>query len=165
MDALNRAGGRAKDSFFFAAEKIYLTLRAGGTRKDAHVRASVPLNTFYDWVRRGREGREPYRTFVDTMEQIETDFKLGLLGLIAKAAAGDRSANLKPKWVAAAWILERRYGSEFAKIDEDKVISELLRSLAGVETKVAEVMLRHAPEAARGEITREIAKIFSEVRQ
>jgi len=162
-DGPNDVAGNPQPFFYEAIQRIYLTLRAGGSRKDAYVRAGVPPSTFFTWVKNGREGIEPYKDFSDQMDQIQTDFKLGLVGLIAKSAAGDPRRNQRPQWVAAAWLLERKFGKEFAKLDEEKVVTELLKKVSAVETRIAQILVKEVPEDKKKQVTEEISRVFKEI--
>ena len=70
--------------------------------------AGVGKSTFYDWLKKGNRGEEPYATFLADVNQAMALAEEMFVGHISDAAAaGD--------WRAAAWKLERmfpeRYGN------------------------------------------------------
>lgn len=81
-------------------EKIYAILSIGGSRTDAAKSLGVSMVTMQSEAKRDPE-------FLRGMEKAEAQGKLELLRKIKGAAP----------WQAAAWMLERKYPQEFARMD------------------------------------------------
>jgi hypothetical protein len=83
----------------------------GYTQRDASKLAGISEDTLCLWKKDS--------DFSEQMEQKEIEYKYSLLSTIEKA--GERS------WQACAWILERKYHSEYGKPKEDSNSDEILR--------------------------------------
>ena len=104
-------------------------VRMGLPRKAAAALAGWSLSALEAYLREGRAAREagrfndPKARFVADMEIAEAQCKRGALGIIWKAAKGspavlDEAGNVitteqVPQWMAAAWLLERRFPRQF----------------------------------------------------
>jgi hypothetical protein len=85
-------------------ENIFAGLRICLPAKHAAEREGVPERTFYDWLRKGEQGLEPYRSFA-----------LGVMRATAEGAANLTARMLAggPGAAQAAWLLERRFRREY----------------------------------------------------
>jgi hypothetical protein len=82
----------------------------GYTQRDASKLAGISEDTLCLWKKDS--------DFSEQMEQKEIEYKYSLLSTIQKA--GERS------WQACAWMLERKYHSEYGKPKEDSSSNESL---------------------------------------
>lgn len=86
-------------------------LRAGGHIEMATNLAGVGRNTFYEWVKRGaKEKSGPHKNFRDNIKKALAFAEQRYVTLIATAA--------KDTWQAAAWMLERRFRTRWAKTSD-----------------------------------------------
>lgn len=83
------------------ARKVIQYLKTGCHVETAAAAVGVSRETLYYWMRRGAEGREPYKDFSEAVDIAYARAEMGLLAIIDKAAVKN--------WTAAAWKLERRY--------------------------------------------------------
>ena len=80
-------------------------LKLGATHRIACQYCGIDPSTFYRWM---QKERGVYRKFRDEVKEAEAVGSLGSLARINKSAKeGD--------WKAAAWLLERRYPSEYGR--------------------------------------------------
>ena len=84
-------------------------IKLGASFKDTAAFAGISEDTFYAWMRKGRESnRGLYRAAYLAIERAKGVGSVTLLAMIEKAAQqGD--------WRAAAWKLERRLPEEFGR--------------------------------------------------
>jgi hypothetical protein len=104
-------------------QAILTGMELGLSRGDAAQAAGIARRTLYDWM-----AADP--AFADAVDQAESRCKRSLLGLVV-AAAAKRQANT---WQAAAWILERRWPSDFGqktRLDVSLDLESEIRDLAG----------------------------------
>lgn len=71
----------------------------GNTRECSAILADVAPRTMRDWIRWGRDGREPYMSFLAALEKAERKAEDG-------AVQGIRAGS--ERWQSLAWWLERR---------------------------------------------------------
>ncbi len=88
------------------AKRIVDAVAQGATRAVAAEAANVDRNTLLGWLRKGREGVEPYASFLDRVKTAEAKGEAELLSTI-RIASGK-------SWQAAAWLLERRHPKRYA---------------------------------------------------
>lgn len=62
--------------------------------------AGISWNTVKDWLKKGREGIEPYAAFNTACQQAKASWACAAVLRVTKAGAKD--------WKASAWLLERR---------------------------------------------------------
>lgn len=74
----------------------------GHTREAVAHYAGLDPSTLYRWINLGREGKQPYQSFVRKLEKARAEGALGLLETIRQAS--------RDQWQAAAWLLERCHG-------------------------------------------------------
>lgn len=81
--------------------------RRGCKQQDIYTALGIPERTWFSWLERGRDGKQPYVALVDALEQAKVDRLMNLLAIIEQAA---------PKqWQAAAWLLEREWPDRYAR--------------------------------------------------
>src|SRR5689334_15558633 len=81
-------------------ERIANFLRAGNYIETAVACANLHKDTFYEWCKKGREGIEPFASFVAAVDKAVAESEARDVALISKAATDN--------WQAAAWRLERK---------------------------------------------------------
>ena len=86
---------------------IIKALKAGNNRKDSSLYAGISEQTFYTWMKRGREGESPYAEFLESVKIAESQAVVRNVAIIQKAA--------EETWQAAAWWLERKRPDEWAR--------------------------------------------------
>jgi hypothetical protein len=69
--------------------------------------------TFYQWRKLGRDGAEPYATFLAQTEDAFLNVELALHGTVLNEALGQKKKGTeeysrKPNWKAAAWMIRWR---------------------------------------------------------
>jgi hypothetical protein len=89
------------------ADRICQAILAGATIETAAAHAGIGASTFYDWIKRGRDGDQHYAEFVDQLDQAVATSEVRDLAIIARAA--------EEHWQAAAWRLERRFPERYAR--------------------------------------------------
>jgi transposase len=91
------------------ATKIVQAVRTGTSLEGAASYAGVPRQTFFDWLRRGRQPRayKPYRDLALAIDEALGVFEANANALIAKAA--------HEQWPAAAWQLERKFPDKYGR--------------------------------------------------
>lgn len=114
--------------------------------------AGITEPTYYDWLKRGAAGDEPYAAFAAAVEHA---------GAKAEDAAMLKSQSAAPGWQAHMTFLERRFhqrwGQKDALYDERKRQAKLDadKSKVEIETLKAKLKLLEAgqdPDAARVEL-------------
>ena len=116
-------------------ENLCKCISNGLNNKDACAMCGVTEDTFYKWLREAEDTksrvnhRELKIKLAESLKKAEAKFKAFHLGNITKSASGD--------WKASAWILERKFPKEFARIDRNAVV---LSADDGMLPKVLEVI-------------------------
>jgi len=86
-------------------KKLCEALAIGCTRKQAAQYAGISASTFYGWMDRATNRKEPeFLEFLDRIEKANAQRVISNLAVIRRAATEDKN------WQAAAWLLERRDG-------------------------------------------------------
>lgn len=94
--------------------RIVQLIRAGNTIDVSCEAAGIERETYSGWMRRGLEGgstNRPHREFRAAAQQAQAEAEAILVTRIAKAATNG-------SWTAAAWLLERRAPTRWAKQSE-----------------------------------------------
>jgi hypothetical protein len=94
-------------------EKILLHLRLGAYVETAAACSGIHKDTFYEWMRKGARGQMPYAAFAEAVHKALAEAESRNLATILKASG--------KYWVAAAWLLERRYPEKYGRFDRMKV--------------------------------------------
>lgn len=130
-------------------EAILTAVRAGNYLEVAVRYAGVAESTFWEWVRRGRDGDARYAPFVAELDKAQAQSEVRDLALVGKAAEDP------DRWTAAAWRLERRYPDRYGR-PQTRVKVE---GAVGIFPAISPERLRDALEA--GEISLEQAESFA----
>lgn len=85
-------------------------IREGSTYKIAAECNGVTEQTLFVWIRKGKDGLEPYAAFAEAIERARAEFKQEALREIRQAAL----PSGMPDWKARAWILEKTDPEQFA---------------------------------------------------
>ncbi len=124
-------------------------IRAGATHEGAAAHVGIGTTTFYRWMDRGRTEEEriadgaepdpdetPYREIWESVKKAQADAEIRNISVIQNAAAGGT-------WQAAAWWLERRMPSRYARRVEVAGTDTPVRltvSVDEVEAKIAAML-------------------------
>jgi hypothetical protein len=110
-------------------QEICKHLSAGMGRVDSCILADIHYDTFCEWMKRAE--------FSEAIKKAETSCKERNLVLIQRAA---------PKsWQAAAWLLERKYPSEFAQR-----VAHSNADGSNLNLHQAAILIINGPEAING---------------
>jgi hypothetical protein len=74
--------------------------------KDAAEAQGIPERTYYDWLRKGAQGIQPYEDFALAVRRAKAQ---AVLNLVALSLAGG------PGWRQALWLLERRFPAHYGR--------------------------------------------------
>lgn len=115
-------GRRGRRALFLRAEtreRLLDALRAGATHQIAADHAGISVRTLYSWMAWGREGAPTYAELLAEMEAAQAGGALQCLAVIREVAVKGK------QWQAAAWLLERRYPSQYGRPETRRVPDEL----------------------------------------
>lgn len=125
------------------ADRIEAAIKAHAPLNDAARHGGVSPATFFRWMAEGEQAQSGQkREFYERMERAKADSKIGALARIQKSAIGGTVKSRKtvtttkrdgtstttvtetfyePQWTADAWLLERRYPREFARLSRTEL--------------------------------------------
>lgn len=130
-------------------EAICQRVTLGATIPAACKASGVSWNTAKDWLRRGREGKQPYAAFVEAIDEAKAKWEVASNLVITKAAK-------KGDWKAAAWALERRvraYAPPTQRVDIEVKSAEWLRvTLQRVRARAGKSEFKHLTKEAVDEL-------------
>lgn len=142
-------------------QEICESLEIGLPEKLAAQAAGIPERTFHYWCQQGRDGIEPYDSFVTNVERARARGAKHLLTRVLKGEKGSAGAQ---------WVLERLFPREFGSRvmlggipDGDPIrldATDGIRESPEASKRLHEVMIL-AAEAARG-ATRSPSRITDE---
>lgn len=157
-------------------KKICAGIEAGLSQKQAAIHATVSESTYHRWKAKGENAKSGiFREFWERLKKAEIKIRKKHLDRIDKAASGrqtsiekrvkrDQKGNviertviskvLAPQWQASAWILERKFPSEFgrnAKVHENDQKDPFDRWLADLEEAKAEFGVEPYPDDESGQ--------------
>ncbi len=87
----------------------------GLTNKDVCTALGISEATFYRWVDTPKTDNQ--REFCEAVKKAEVEYKADLLDAIYSKATAPENMT----WQAAAWLLERKYPKEFAKVSRMEI--------------------------------------------
>lgn len=131
-------------------EKILLHLRVGAYVETAAACAGIHKDTFYEWLKKGARGQQPYAAFADAVNKAVAESESRDLATILKAST--------KYWVAAAWRLERRFPEKYGRNDRVKVEGKIEHDGASLVAKLAQLIDGNAEPKKRGRPPRDDAK-------
>ena len=134
------------------AEKIKKTLtligkavNKGMSYADSARLAGIHPQTFWDWKKFAREGREPYAEYWDIIVKAELEGEMTLLERIDQAGVnGD--------WRADAWLLEKRKPKRYGKREHinQTVIDKRKKDLSKMSDDELEDHIEELEKAKKG---------------
>lgn len=97
-------------------EAICKNIVEGNTLTYSYQKEGISKNTFYLWMKKGRESKTQsgkFYDFYDAVKKAQEEGKSNLVKGIEKHG--------KKNWQALAWLLERMYPSEFGRRENVKM--------------------------------------------
>lgn len=91
-------------------DSLVAMLRAGNYVKVACQAVGLPVPTYDEWMRRGRDGEPRFAPFAQAIEEARAMGEVRNVAVISAAAPEN--------WQAAAWILERSYPERWARLSQ-----------------------------------------------
>ena len=88
-------------------KQIISDIKNGNYAQIAAQRAGITEQTFYNWLKNGENGQDPYRKFFEAVLIASSEAEKNKLDTIDTAAKSD--------WKAAGWWLERRFPKRWGK--------------------------------------------------
>ena len=88
------------------------SIREGLFQETAAHKAGIAPRNLERWLQWGRQGREPYASFLTDFKKNEAEYEAELVRRIADHGTGIRKL---PNWTALAWILERRFRDRWGR--------------------------------------------------
>jgi hypothetical protein len=104
--------------------------------------AGIHKDTFYEWMKKGARGQQPYVAFAEAVNKAVAESESRDLATILKAA--------QSQWQAAAWRLERRFPEKYGRNDRVKVDAKIEHDGASLLTKLARLIDGDAEPKKRG---------------
>lgn len=80
--------------------------KRGYMQQEIYMALGIPATTWFSWLSRGRDGKQPYAQLVQALEQAKVERRCYLRSLI--------QAKAEQNWVCAAWLLEREFPQLYA---------------------------------------------------
>jgi hypothetical protein len=105
--------GRPTDCTPETIKKIADLISVGNYATVAARVAGIADSTYYDWLKRGRNGEYPFSEFSDAIKKAEADSETYRVSRIVQASA--------EHWQAAAWLLERKIPERWGRRDRQPV--------------------------------------------
>lgn len=133
-------GGRPTKFNADIANTIIETVRAGNYTETAAAMAGISKVTFYDWLKRGARGEQPFQDFRNQI-------------LESMAVAEDRAVRAildSGHWQALAWWLERTRSEKYGRKDK------LTASVDSTHTQRAETIFE--AHITADEVTRDLLR-------
>ena len=91
-------------------ERICDVLRAGNYQDAACGYVGISENTYYQWLKKGETGQQPYADFREAVRRARAEAELRNVTLINRAAQSGQ-------WQAAAWHLERSFPRKWGRME------------------------------------------------
>jgi transposase len=91
-------------------KQIVAHLRIGAYVETAAAAAGIVKSTFYDWLRRGETGEEPFASFSADVARVTAEVEIELL---CEVRTGD-----KDRWRSAMTLLERKFPKRWGQRTE-----------------------------------------------
>jgi transposase len=120
-------------------DKIATFIANGNYVETACKALGIGQSTYYEWMKKGREGKKPYAELAETVKKAEAIAEAKRIQTILMAS--------EETWQAAAWYLERRYperwGQKKRGDDSDdhniklKELVDAIREAASVQSKTS----------------------------
>ena len=118
---------------------IVAGIRLGAPLEVAAQAAGVPRSTFWDWMRRGDEGKRPYAEFSQSVRRAEAEVHVLVVGSIRQAAMHDPAIALR--WMQMRWW---QYYLEHTKVDMSLDLDAAAERVAEATGMTKEAVLEEA---------------------
>jgi hypothetical protein len=105
-------------------QTICKLVERGNYPETAAVASGVPASTFWQWVKQGKAGQQPYEALLLGVDRARAKAEADLLELVR---SGDTKNKRQAK--AAAWILERTRSKRFGAVIRHRVEDEVSKML------------------------------------
>lgn len=108
--------------------RILAMVRIGNFIEVACRANGITARTLRNWVKRGQEGRAPYRAFLEQLAVADAECEAAMVAILHQAATTDRPGD----WRAKAWMAERRLRRNWGqkiRVQVDSAIEDLLKHL------------------------------------
>lgn len=121
-------------------QRIVEALLSGLYVEDAVILGGIAEDTYYEWVKRGKTGEEPFASFSEAVESAGVVSSSQALVTVRAGGMG---------WQGSAWFLERRYPAKWGRRDPDHGLkTKLLEAeLETVKAKLELLKAGHDPDA------------------
>jgi len=91
---------------------VLAAVRVGAPLEVAAQAAGVSRSTFWDWMRKGDDGKQPYADFSESVRRTEAEVHVVVVGAVRQAIG--RNPELALRWMRMRWW---RYYLDHSKVD------------------------------------------------
>ena len=99
-------------------DEVVKRIRAGNYIKVACQAVGIGVSTYFEWLKKGEEGKQPYAEFTEAIKKAESEAHVNYVAIVASHAP--------TQWQAAAWWLERRFPELWGRRDRLDVKGEIV---------------------------------------
>jgi hypothetical protein len=118
--------------------KIVEAVRVGNYAETAARLAGIDDQTYWNWVKAGEKGEEPYKSFLGAVKEAEGEAERAALARVNAGGSGPDQVS----WQSAAWYLERKFPKKYGRRDPDKAAqADLDRRLKQLEIERLEAQI------------------------
>ncbi len=121
------------------ATAIVAGIRLGAPLEVAAQAAGVARTTFWTWMRKGDEGKQPYAAFSESVRAREAEVHVLVVGSIRQAAMHDPAIALR--WMQMRWW---QYYLEHTKVDMSLDLDAAVQRVADATGMTKEAVLAEA---------------------
>lgn len=128
--------------------RIVEILREGNYANTACAIVGIHKDTYYEWLKKGAAGTEPYVDFFEAVECASAEAEREALKVVRSGVMG---------WQGSGWFLERRFPAKYALREPDydlktkKLRVELKRACVEVQTLKEKLKMLQAGKNPDGE--------------
>ena len=114
-------------------DEIVKRIRAGNYIKVACAAVGISHTAYFDWIKKGEEGIEPYAEFLYAVKKAEAEAHVHYVAIIASQAP--------TQWQAAAWWLERKFPDKWAKREKIEIGQEKIspKEIEAIEARFSKI--------------------------
>lgn len=120
------------------AKRIVDMVRAGNYRATALKACGLSKNVIRNWELAGEEGREPYASFAEELQQAEAESEAELVSEVRNAKPQVVGVSGPDLWQARLALLERRFPNRWSARVRTTVDEELSALMKRLEAKLDE---------------------------
>ena len=99
-------------------DEVVKRIRAGNYINVSCQAVGIGVSTYFEWLKKGEEGRQPYAEFTDAIKKAEAEAHVNYVAIVASHAPN--------QWQAAAWWLERRFPDKWGRRDKLDIKGEIV---------------------------------------